>query len=259
MTAEIPGVPRDGAPAPTVPRTDRSAGRTPGGADRSLLRLGAVAGAAGILLQVVTDQLHPSRAHPNDSPAAFAEYARSDSWVAVHIGQYVGTLLIVLALVALARSAARQHGVAGALAVVGTVAAVVVAAVFTVQMAVDGVALKAAVDVWSNAPAADKPAAFLTADAIRSVEKGLGGFFQMTNGVTLLALGLSVALGSAFPRWLGWVGAVAGAGWFVGGVVTAHTGFSMEASRILLAPLLLSLLFLLGVCVAMWRSTSGHP
>jgi hypothetical protein len=56
----------------------------------------------------------------------------------VHIGQFVGTPFIVLAFVALARSLYQQPGVAGALAVVGTVTAILVAAVFAVQMAVDG-------------------------------------------------------------------------------------------------------------------------
>jgi hypothetical protein len=36
-------------------------------------------------------------------------------------------------------------------------------------------------------------------------------------------------------------------------VVTAHTGFSMTASRVLLGPLVLTLVFVVGVCVAMWR------
>jgi hypothetical protein len=255
MTPEVP-VPQDAATSFAMPRTARAGQIWPGQDDRSLLRVGAVAGALGVLLQVVADQLHPAHAHPNDSAAAFAEYARSDIWVSVHIGQFLGTLLIVVALVALARSAARQPGIAGALAVAGTVAAVVVAAVFTVQMAVDGVALKAAVDVWSHAADADKPTAFLMADDVRAMEKGLAGFFQMSNGVTLLALGLSLALGRMFRRWLGWVGAIAGAGWFVGGVVTAHTGFSVEASRILLGPLILTVVFVTGLCVAMWRRST---
>jgi hypothetical protein len=93
----------------------------------------------GVLLQVIADQLHPAHTHPNDSAAAFAGYARSDTWVSVHIGQFLGTLRV-----------------------------------FTVQMAVDGAALKAAVGVWSHAADADKPTAVLMADDIRSIEKGPG-------------------------------------------------------------------------------------
>ena len=39
------------------------------GSDATLPRLGAVAGVAGILLQVAMDQAHPHRAQPNDSVA----------------------------------------------------------------------------------------------------------------------------------------------------------------------------------------------
>jgi hypothetical protein len=244
-------------PSSPLPRPEPAGRASPAEQDRALLRIGAVAGILGVLLQIITDQLHPAQAHPNDSAAAFAEYARSDIWVSVHIGQFLGTLLIVVALIALARSAVRQPGTAGALAVVGALTAVVVAAVFTVQMAVDGVALRAAVDVWSRAGGADKSTAFLMADDVRSIEKGLGGFFQMSNGLTLLALGLSLALGHAFPRWLGWIGAIGGAGWLAGGVVTAHTGFSMAASRVLTGPLLLTIVFLIGACVLMWRRSGA--
>jgi hypothetical protein len=53
---------------------------------------------------------------------------------------------INVGLLALARSLSRQAGVVGALGIVGAVTAVLVAAVFAVQMAVDGVALKAAIE-----------------------------------------------------------------------------------------------------------------
>jgi hypothetical protein len=226
-------------------------------ADRWLLRLGAVAVAVGLVLQILMELLHPSGADPNDSAAAFREYATSGSWTAVHIGQFFGTLLIVVALVALGRGLARQGGLAGALAVVGAVAAVLVAAVFAVQMAVDGIALKATVDAWVRATgAADKAVAFQVAESIRWVEKGLSGFFQLLNGTALLALGVSVALGRSYPRWLGWTGAAGGVGFLAGGVTTAHTGFSMEAGMVLLAPLVLGTVFLLGMSVSMWRRSS---
>ncbi|WP_127128172.1 hypothetical protein [Georgenia sp. SYP-B2076] len=222
-------------------------------ADRAMLRLGAVAIVAGIVLQVVMEALHPSRENPNDSAAAFAEYARSGVWTAVHIGQFLAALLIVLALVALAGSLARQPGTAGALAMVARVTAVLVAGVFAVQMAVDGVALKAAIHAWLAAPAADRAAAFLVAEGVRALEKALSGFFHLLNGTTLLALGLSMTLGRSYSRGLGVLGAVAGLALLVGGVVTAHTGFSMAAGRVLLPATVLTFLYLLGASVAMWR------
>ena len=121
--------------------------------DSALLRIGAVAGITGVLLQVAMDQMHPAHADPNDSRAAFTEYSHYGLWTVVHIGQFLGTLLLVIALLALARGLSRQRGLAGALAMLGAVTAIIVAAVFTVQMAVDGVALRSAIDTWTSAAA----------------------------------------------------------------------------------------------------------
>jgi hypothetical protein len=231
----------------------------PQAAEAALLRLGAVAAVLGVLLEIAMNFLHPSGADPNDSAAAFAEYARSGNWQYVHIGQFLGALLIVLALVALSRPLSRQPGLAGALATVGAVTAVLVAAVFAVQMAVDGVALKGAIDTWSRAAsAADRATAFQVADGIRWVEKSLSSFFHLVNGLTLLTLGLSVALGRGRRRWLGWIGAVSGVAFLVGAATVARTGFSAEADRVLLPGLLLSAVFLLGSAVSMWRAPDGQ-
>ena len=76
----------------------------PGAAQPALLRLGALLGGIGVLLQVPMDRLHPHHAAPNDSAAAFHEYAASQDWTIVHIGQWLGMLLIVFGLVSLAAS-----------------------------------------------------------------------------------------------------------------------------------------------------------
>jgi hypothetical protein len=226
----------------------------PGSALPALLRLGAAVGVVGLVLQVVASLLHPSHAQPNDSAAAFREYAASADWVPVHLGQWLGVLLVAMALVILGRVLAGQPGWTGALAVPGVLTAGLVAAVFTVQMAVDAVALHGAVDAWAGAPAGGGEAAFRVAEGVRGVEKGLSAFFHLLDGATLLLLGLAVALGRAVPRWVGGVGALAGIGYVIGGVVTAYTGFSTTATEVLLVPLALDIVFLLGACWWMWRS-----
>jgi hypothetical protein len=235
----------------------RLGGDPPISVDRSLLRLGAALGALGVVLQIITDRLHPHRVDPNDSAAVFREYATSDIWTAVHIGQFAGTLFIVLGLIALGRSLARQSGFPGALGTVGTVTAVLVAAVFAVQMAVDGVTLKAAIDAWIRAVnPAEQAAAFQVAESVRWTEKGLGGFFQLIQGITILTLGLSIAFGHRYPRWLGWIGVLAGTAIAAGGTVTAHTGFSAQAGQILLPGTLLLAVFLVGAFITMWRRSA---
>jgi hypothetical protein len=247
------GQPTLGKPASRLPNR-------PGSGDRTLFRLASVLGVLGIALVVIMEGfLHPNREHPNNSPAAFREYAASASFTSVHIGDFVGMLCIVLALVALQRSLSHQGGWTSACATVGMVAAVVTAAVFTVQMAEDGVALKAAVDDWVAAPTPQKAAAFRVADGIRDLEKGLSGFFQMANGIALLSLGLALVMSRHHARWLGGVGALAGLGALVGGWTTAHTGFSTAASRFSLPTVVFLLVFVLGVCAVLWRQGSSSP
>ena len=254
MTSRTGG--RRSASTPSARPRDPAAVTVP---DAALLRLGAALGLLGIVVQVVMDRLHPHQVDPNDSALVFREYAGSRGWTAVHLGQFVATLLIVLALVALARTLSGQPGTAGALALVATVTAVLVAAVFAVQMAVDGVTLKAAIQAWTAAPTpASQAATFQVAESVRWTEKGLGGFFQLLNGVTLLCLGCSIALGDRYPTWLGVVGAVGGLAFIAGGVATAQTGFSPEANRFLLPGTVLLAVFLVGAMVLMWRR-AGRP
>jgi hypothetical protein len=223
--------------------------------DRWVLRLGALAGVLGIFLELAMGMLHAGHTDPNDSAKVFLEYAASDIWTAVHIGQFLGAAFIGMALLALSRVLSRQDGVARTLALGGALAAITVIAVFAVQMAVDGVALKATIDTWVAAPAADKQAAFYVADSVRWIEKGLSGFFNILNGVTLLALGMAILTGRIGWRVLGALGVIAGLGFVAGGYSAAHTGFSADAGAFLGPSALVSIAFLVGVGVFLWRQT----
>ena len=167
-THAAPNPPLSQPATTSLPLTDPAVGD-----DRHLLRLGAVIAVVGLTIQVPLGFLHPHHADPNDSTRAFTEYAESTDWVPVHIGQFIGALLITLSLVALGRHLSRGGGIDGALGVLGGAAAIVVAAVFAVQMAVDGVALKGAINAWTiTTNSTDRTAAFLVADGIRSSRKG---------------------------------------------------------------------------------------
>jgi hypothetical protein len=224
--------------------------------DPRVLRSAVVAAVLGFGLQLVASAQHPTRVDPNDSAAVFVEYAASSAWTLIHLGQFVGGLLVAVSLVQIGRSLPRD-GIAGALASIGSIAAIVWASIFGVQMAVDGVALKATIDAWLAAPAGSADAAFLVAEGVRSIEKGLSALFILTNGVTLLALGLAVAAGRTYAPWLGWFGTAAGLGFIAGGVTTAHTGFSAEAASVIGSAQVPALVFLFGTAVAMWRA-AGH-
>jgi hypothetical protein len=225
--------------------------------DRALLRIGAISGFAGVAVQVATSFLHPAHADPNNSRQAFEEYSHSTSWTDVHIGQFLGTFLIAVALISLARVLSRQRGLPGALAILGGVTTIMLTTVFAVQMAVDGVALRSTIETWANASGSERASAFQVAEGMRALEKALSGFFHLSNGFTLLALGLSVALGHLYARWLGWVAVLAGLAFLAGGVVTAHSGFSAGSGVFLTPALVLMVVFIVGISVSMWRRASS--
>lgn len=225
--------------------------------NRLLLRIGAVAGIAGLVLQLIMGQLHPHRADPNDSLAAYGEYATSENWTLIHIGQFLGVLLIAFALISLAHSLSRRQGSSAAFALIGGVAVIVLVAVFAVQMAVDGVALKGTIDAWIDASGgAAEASALQVVDGVRFIEKGLSGLFHLVNGIALMALGLAVEAGGKYTKWIGWIGVIAGVGTFSGGIATAQTGFSSQAGVSLLPSFLLATVFVVGISVSMWREAA---
>jgi hypothetical protein len=160
----------------------------------------------GVVLSAILEVFfHPQREDPMDNPAVFMEYANSDSWTAVHLGQYFGFLLILGGLVALYYSISAKPGMGAGLAPFGLAAAVTTAASYTVLQAVDGITLKRAVDAWASAPADQQTAAFAAAEAVRWTEIGMNSLSNFLTGLTLLLLGLAIALGrGAYPRWTGW-------------------------------------------------------
>ncbi len=74
-----------------------AATRQIGGNTASTTRMGAVALPIGIVLIAISEIFHPSREDPMDFPAVFEEYAHSNVWTIVHLGEYFGFLLLLRA------------------------------------------------------------------------------------------------------------------------------------------------------------------
>jgi hypothetical protein len=69
-----------------------AATRQIGGDDATTTRMGAVALPLGIVLIAISEIFHPAREDPMDFPAVFEEYAQSNVWTTVHLGEYFGFL-----------------------------------------------------------------------------------------------------------------------------------------------------------------------
>jgi hypothetical protein len=188
-----------------------------------------------------------------DNTAVFLEYAQSDSWTTVHLAQYFGFLLLLGGLIALYYSVRTKPGTGEGLAPFGFAAAVTAAASFTVLQAVDGIALKRAVDAWATAPADQEIAAFAAAEAVRWTEIGMNSLSFFLMGLTLFLYGLSIALGTVYPRWAGWIAALSGVALMYNGVLeVAYKGFVPSITK--LVGLALLAVWASIMAVMMWRN-----
>jgi hypothetical protein len=113
--------------------------------DRKTIRLSAVLIAAGFIFYVVVGLLHAG-GPANNHPVVFAIYASSASWTAVHLGQFVGMAVITAGLLVLYFALDIRAGGAAWVARLGAVSATVALGLYGVLQAVDGVALKQAVN-----------------------------------------------------------------------------------------------------------------
>jgi hypothetical protein len=219
--------------------------------DQFLARLGAVASPAGAATLFLSTLLHPLDSDPNDAPSAFAEYALNSYYVWTHLGQFMGFVLLAVALVALA--ATFPSGRASAWARFGSIGAAASVAVAAALQAVDGVALKAAVNRWAGAAGEARSLAFEAAFAIRQIEIGLASFLSVVFGFTLIAFGLAMLCSARYPAWLGVIGLVGALGALAAGAAQASTGFSNLA---MFASMLSSSVLLIWVVLVgffMWR------
>jgi hypothetical protein len=63
-----------------------------------LSKVGGIGAIVGVVVLFVATMLHPLDAHPGDAPAAFAEYAMDRHWVATHLSQLLGAVLVAAGL-----------------------------------------------------------------------------------------------------------------------------------------------------------------
>src|SRR5262249_25074151 len=141
-------------------------------ADRTLLRLSATLLFLGALVGFVLDSLHPSPGGAGTYEATFASYAASGAWAAIHLGGFISAVVFLAALIALFFALNVAEGSPRRVGLFGVISDGVALALVGVLYAVDGVALKQAVDAWASAPAAEKATRLASAEAIRWLEWG---------------------------------------------------------------------------------------
>ena len=154
---------------------------------------------------------HPAHEVANNHPAVFAEYASSDIWTSVHAGQFVGIALIVGGLLCLCfavEARAPKPVLSARLVAIG---AAVTLALYGVLQAVDGVALKHAVDTWQQTGGSVDNASFGDAQTVRFLEWGIRSYEQFAQGLTLVLVAIVIATRISVSRVIAYSAGIAGA------------------------------------------------
>jgi hypothetical protein len=195
--------------------------------NRSTLRIGSIAFIVGVVIVIVSTMLHPSREDPANHPLVFMEYANSNSWIAVHIGQFVGGMMVFGGGFGVLHSllVRSESSTAFALSWIGFAVAIMTASIIAILQAVDGIALKMAVDSWTAAPTEDKDITFRVAEGIRWLEYGTNSIFRILQGAVAAIFGVAIVNSMLLSRWIGGAGVLVGAISIIVSVEVAYVGF----------------------------------
>jgi hypothetical protein len=217
-------------------------------AERPLLRTSGALLLGGLVLNAaVTMLFHPS-GDEDVHETIFTEYAASDSWEWVHFGQLAGVLVALGGLLVLHQVLRSRTSRLSAFAAAMTVAT---AAVWAVLQAVDGIALKQAVDAWVAADEGSQSFRFADAETVRWTEWGLQSYMRVLLGATLLLFGAAILATRVLAAWTGWIAGLAGLLSLAVGVDVSYSGLDSRFQQIASPAFqVLMLAFAIGVVVS---------
>lgn len=206
--------------------------------DRQSLRLAATLLLAGQLLYVVITLLHTG-GEANDHSTIFAAYAASDIWTGVHVAQFACMAIMLAGLLALFFALDAPPGKAGWAARFGAASALTTLAIYGVVLAVDGVALKQAVNAWASAPEPEKAARFAVAEGMRWLEWGTRSYENFTLGLAVLLFAIAMVRTARVPRPIPYLMGLSALVYWVQGWAAGTQGFSQtQSTGIVLAEVL---------------------
>jgi hypothetical protein len=231
--------------------------------ERHMLRMGSIAFLAGVAIFLVSTILHPGREDPTNHPLVFAEYAEDELWIASHIGQFAGGMLafaggfVSLFWLLHTRS---ELGIASVLSWMGLATTIAAGSTLAVLQAVDGIALKMAVDSWYAVPAAggeEKAIAFRVAEGIRWIEIAANSLFRILQGSVGVIFGVTILASGILHRWVGALGVFAGVATIILGARVAYVGFATVGSIEDTVSTWTYLAWVVILGIFMWRKTTA--
>jgi len=190
------------------------------------MRLAAVLLLAGIVVTAIAGFLHVEGPDPNDHQTIFAIYAASQSWTAVHLGQFIGMVIITFGLVALFFALDVHGGVGVWLNRFALLSAGAAVALYGVLQAVDGVGLKQAVNAWASTDNGDKSARFAAAETVRWLEWAVRSYQSFMLGLALIFFGAAIAVTGRVSHPIGYLMALSGLSYLAQGWIIGKSGLS---------------------------------
>jgi hypothetical protein len=206
----------------------------------------------GQVLYVVVTLFHAG-GEANNHPAIFAAYAASRSWTVVHVGQLACMALLLAGLFALFFALDVPAGAARWESRFGAAAAVATLALYGGVLAVDGVALKQAVNAWVSAPEAEKAARFASAEAIRWLEWGMRSYENFALGLAVLLFAVAVAGTAWAPRPIAYLMGLSGLTYLAQGWTAGAEGFSQSHTTAIVVAEVLNAAWMAWLLVVAWR------
>jgi len=225
--------------------------------NRRSLRLPAALLLAGQLLYVIVTLFHTG-GEANDHHAIFAAYADSSIWTAVHATQFFCMAIFLAGLVALFDALDVETGLPRVMSRLGIAATTAALALCGGVLAVDGVALKQAVNAWATAPEAEKATRFASAETMRWLEWGTRSYENFTIALAVL-LAAAVVLRAKISRPIAFAIGLAGITYVVQGWTAGGEGFSSPDTIAIVLSEVLNAVWMIWLLVAAWRSPASNP
>jgi hypothetical protein len=200
-------------------------------ADRKSLLFSAVLLIVAAVVSIVAQQFHAGAGSGATPIEVFTAYANSPSWTLVHEAQFAASAIAIFGLLALCFALNVNSGIRGVVNRFAAASAVAALALNGALYAVDGVALKQAVDAWVSAPASEQAALFAVVQGIRGIEWGMRSYVDFASGLSLVLFGVVIASTTRIPRPIGYIMGLSGLAVIAGGYGygTGYTSLS-EAS-----------------------------
>lgn len=224
--------------------------------DTGLLRLSATLLLTGEALSAVLQFPHPAGGPTYE--VTFENYAASGNWAAIHLGQFIASAVLLAGLLVLFFALSVSEGMQHWVGFLGAVSAGVALALAAVLYAVDGVALKQAVDAWASAPAREKATRLASAEVIRWLEWGTNSYWNFMQGLALLLYATVIVWTARVSRLLGLLMGVSGLAFIVLGWLTGTYGFTPANTVPIYAGHGMNDVWMIWLLIIAWRKSRSQ-